>query len=157
MKKSNRRNAKQGLATRLKLPFVTQPEKEHFGAGRFKGLRKPGKFSGEPAMANGLSVSVNLSELHTLQCIERIKALNDEQVDLIAASIWVVPRIISSLRYLYLGDFLFGGKCMKITDELIDYIGELSRLELSASEKERAKKDLTDIDRKSTRLNSSHT
>ena len=34
---------------------------------------------------------------------------------------------------------------MKITDELIDYIGELSRLELSAAEKERAKKDLTDI------------
>jgi len=34
---------------------------------------------------------------------------------------------------------------MKITDELIDYIGELSRLELSQSEKERAKKDLTDI------------
>jgi aspartyl-tRNA(Asn)/glutamyl-tRNA(Gln) amidotransferase subunit C len=34
---------------------------------------------------------------------------------------------------------------MKITDELIDYIGELSRLELSAVEKERAKKDLTDI------------
>ncbi len=34
---------------------------------------------------------------------------------------------------------------MKITDELIDYIGELSRLELSAEEKEDAKKDLTDI------------
>lgn len=34
---------------------------------------------------------------------------------------------------------------MKITDELIDYIGELSRLELSAGERERAKKDLTDI------------
>ncbi len=34
---------------------------------------------------------------------------------------------------------------MKITDELIDYIGELSRLELSAEEKEGAKKDLTDI------------
>lgn len=34
---------------------------------------------------------------------------------------------------------------MKITDELIDYIGELSRLELSAEEKERGKKDLTDI------------
>ena len=34
---------------------------------------------------------------------------------------------------------------MKITDELIDYIGELSRLELSADEKESAKKDLTDI------------
>jgi aspartyl-tRNA(Asn)/glutamyl-tRNA(Gln) amidotransferase subunit C len=34
---------------------------------------------------------------------------------------------------------------MKITDELIDYIGELSRLELSPQEKERAKKDLTDI------------
>ena len=34
---------------------------------------------------------------------------------------------------------------MKITDELIDYIGELSRLELSSGEKERAKKDLTDI------------
>ena len=34
---------------------------------------------------------------------------------------------------------------MKITNELIDYIGELSRLELSAEEKEDAKKDLTDI------------
>lgn len=34
---------------------------------------------------------------------------------------------------------------MKITDELIDYIGELSRLELSEGEKEGAKKDLTDI------------
>ncbi|MBR0598408.1 Asp-tRNA(Asn)/Glu-tRNA(Gln) amidotransferase subunit GatC [Sinanaerobacter chloroacetimidivorans] len=34
---------------------------------------------------------------------------------------------------------------MKITDELIDYIGELSRLELSGEEKENAKKDLTDI------------
>jgi len=34
---------------------------------------------------------------------------------------------------------------MKITDELIDYIGELSRLELSPEEKERGKKDLTDI------------
>lgn len=34
---------------------------------------------------------------------------------------------------------------MKITDELIDYIGELSRLELTAEEKEGAKKDLTDI------------
>ena len=34
---------------------------------------------------------------------------------------------------------------MKITDELIDYIGELSRLKLSAEEKEGAKKDLTDI------------
>lgn len=34
---------------------------------------------------------------------------------------------------------------MKITDELIDYIGELSRLELSTGEKEGAKKDLTDI------------
>ncbi len=34
---------------------------------------------------------------------------------------------------------------MKITDELIDYIGELSRLELTAGEKEEAKKDLTNI------------
>jgi len=34
---------------------------------------------------------------------------------------------------------------MKITDELIDYISELSRLELSAGEREGAKKDLTDI------------
>jgi aspartyl-tRNA(Asn)/glutamyl-tRNA(Gln) amidotransferase subunit C len=34
---------------------------------------------------------------------------------------------------------------MKITDELIDYIGELSRLALSAEEKEARKKDLTDI------------
>jgi aspartyl-tRNA(Asn)/glutamyl-tRNA(Gln) amidotransferase subunit C len=34
---------------------------------------------------------------------------------------------------------------MKITDELIDYIGELSRLALSAEEKEARKRDLTDI------------
>lgn len=34
---------------------------------------------------------------------------------------------------------------MKITDELIEYIGELSRLELSDDEKEARKKDLTDI------------
>ncbi|MDD3168150.1 MAG: Asp-tRNA(Asn)/Glu-tRNA(Gln) amidotransferase subunit GatC [Eubacteriales bacterium] len=34
---------------------------------------------------------------------------------------------------------------MKITNELIDYIGALSRLELSVEEKEGAKKDLTDI------------
>lgn len=34
---------------------------------------------------------------------------------------------------------------MKITDELIDYIGELSKLELSSEEREGAKKDLTDI------------
>ena len=34
---------------------------------------------------------------------------------------------------------------MKITDDLIDYIGELSRLKLSNDEKEGAKKDLTDI------------
>jgi aspartyl-tRNA(Asn)/glutamyl-tRNA(Gln) amidotransferase subunit C len=34
---------------------------------------------------------------------------------------------------------------MKITDELIDYISELSRLKLDAGEKEGAKKDLTDI------------
>lgn len=34
---------------------------------------------------------------------------------------------------------------MKITNELIDYIGELSRLKLTAKEKEGAKKDLTDI------------
>ena len=34
---------------------------------------------------------------------------------------------------------------MKITDDLIDYIGELSRLELSCEEREGAKKDLTDI------------
>jgi aspartyl-tRNA(Asn)/glutamyl-tRNA(Gln) amidotransferase subunit C len=34
---------------------------------------------------------------------------------------------------------------MKITDELIDYIGELSRLELSAEEREARKRDLTDI------------
>jgi aspartyl-tRNA(Asn)/glutamyl-tRNA(Gln) amidotransferase subunit C len=34
---------------------------------------------------------------------------------------------------------------MKITDDLIDYIGELSRLELSAEEKEARKQDLTDI------------
>lgn len=59
MKKSNQRNAKQGLATRLKLPFVTLQTKEHFGAGRFN--RK---------------ILVNLPVLHTLQCIERIKALS---------------------------------------------------------------------------------
>lgn len=34
---------------------------------------------------------------------------------------------------------------MKITQELIEYISALSRLELSAGEKEGAKKDLTDI------------
>lgn len=34
---------------------------------------------------------------------------------------------------------------MNITDDLIQYIGELSRLELSEEEKEGAKKDLTDI------------
>ena len=34
---------------------------------------------------------------------------------------------------------------MNITDELIEYIGELSRLELSEEEKEGRKKDLTDI------------
>jgi aspartyl-tRNA(Asn)/glutamyl-tRNA(Gln) amidotransferase subunit C len=37
------------------------------------------------------------------------------------------------------------GDKMKITDDLIDYIGELSRLELSAEEKEARKRDLTDI------------
>ena len=34
---------------------------------------------------------------------------------------------------------------MKITDELIGYIGDLSRLYLSEEEKERSKKDLSDI------------
>jgi aspartyl-tRNA(Asn)/glutamyl-tRNA(Gln) amidotransferase subunit C len=34
---------------------------------------------------------------------------------------------------------------MKITDDLIDYIGELSRLALSPEEKEARKRDLTDI------------
>ncbi|MDR3294552.1 MAG: Asp-tRNA(Asn)/Glu-tRNA(Gln) amidotransferase subunit GatC [Clostridiales Family XIII bacterium] len=34
---------------------------------------------------------------------------------------------------------------MKITDELIDYIGELARLELSGAEREARKKDLTEI------------
>jgi aspartyl-tRNA(Asn)/glutamyl-tRNA(Gln) amidotransferase subunit C len=34
---------------------------------------------------------------------------------------------------------------MKITDELIEYIGELSRLELSDDEKEARKTDLTNI------------
>jgi aspartyl-tRNA(Asn)/glutamyl-tRNA(Gln) amidotransferase subunit C len=34
---------------------------------------------------------------------------------------------------------------MKINDELIEYIAELSRLELSAGEKEARKKDLSDI------------
>lgn len=34
---------------------------------------------------------------------------------------------------------------MRITQELIDYISALSRLELSAEEKEGAKEDLTDI------------
>lgn len=34
---------------------------------------------------------------------------------------------------------------MNITQELIDYISVLSRLELTAEEKEGAKKDLTDI------------
>ena len=35
---------------------------------------------------------------------------------------------------------------MQITDELIGYIGDLSRLYLSDEEKERAKKDLSDVD-----------
>jgi len=34
---------------------------------------------------------------------------------------------------------------MKITDELIDYIADLSRLELGAEEREGAKSDLSDI------------
>ena len=34
---------------------------------------------------------------------------------------------------------------MQITDELISYIGDLSRLYLSDEEKERAKKDLSDV------------
>ena len=34
---------------------------------------------------------------------------------------------------------------MQITDDLIEYIGDLSRLYLSDEEKERAKKDLSDI------------
>ncbi len=34
---------------------------------------------------------------------------------------------------------------MQITDELIEYIGDLSRLYLSEEEKKRAKKDLSDI------------
>lgn len=34
---------------------------------------------------------------------------------------------------------------MKITDELIDYVSDLSRLSLAPEEKERAKQDLTDI------------
>jgi aspartyl-tRNA(Asn)/glutamyl-tRNA(Gln) amidotransferase subunit C len=34
---------------------------------------------------------------------------------------------------------------MQITDELIEYIGELSRLELSEEEKTNRKQDLTDI------------
>jgi aspartyl-tRNA(Asn)/glutamyl-tRNA(Gln) amidotransferase subunit C len=42
---------------------------------------------------------------------------------------------------------------MKITDDLIDYIGELSRLGLSAEEKEARKRDLTDILNYIDRLN----
>ena len=34
---------------------------------------------------------------------------------------------------------------MKITDELVDYLGQLSRLEISEEEKGGLKKDLTDI------------
>ncbi len=34
---------------------------------------------------------------------------------------------------------------MKITDELIDYVSELSRLTLAPEERARAKQDLTDI------------
>ncbi len=34
---------------------------------------------------------------------------------------------------------------MQITDELIEYVGDLSRLYLSGEEKERAKKDLSDV------------
>jgi len=38
-----------------------------------------------------------------------------------------------------------GGMNMKITDELIEYICELTKLELSAGEKDSMEKDLTDI------------
>lgn len=34
---------------------------------------------------------------------------------------------------------------MKITDELIEYLGELSRLEIGDDEKEARKKDLSDV------------
>ncbi len=46
---------------------------------------------------------------------------------------------------------------MKITDELIEHIGELSRLELSGEEKEARKKDLTDILDYMDKLNSVNT
>ncbi|MDR0424168.1 MAG: Asp-tRNA(Asn)/Glu-tRNA(Gln) amidotransferase subunit GatC [Clostridiales Family XIII bacterium] len=42
---------------------------------------------------------------------------------------------------------------MQITDTLIDYLGELSRLELSEEEKQARKKDLTDILNYMDRLN----
>ena len=38
-----------------------------------------------------------------------------------------------------------GGKTLQITAELSGYIGDLSRLYLSDEEKERAKKDLSDV------------
>ena len=45
-----------------------------------------------------------------------------------------------------------------IDDATIDYVGILAKLELSDEEKEQAKKDMASmLDRKSTRLNSSHT
>ena len=42
---------------------------------------------------------------------------------------------------------------MQITDELIDYIGDLSRLYLSDEEKEKAKADLSDILNYTEKLN----
>lgn len=42
---------------------------------------------------------------------------------------------------------------MQITDELIDYIGDLSRLYLSDEEKEKAKSDLSDILNYTEKLN----
>lgn len=42
---------------------------------------------------------------------------------------------------------------MQITDELIGYIGDLSRLYLSDEEKERAKKDLSDVLNYTEKLN----
>lgn len=46
---------------------------------------------------------------------------------------------------------------MQITDELIEYIGDLSRLYLSDEEKERAKNDLSDVLNYTEKLNELNT
>ena len=52
-----------------------------------------------------------------------------------------------TVRQDFISNFIIykEGSIMKITDEFIDYIRELSRLELNQDEKEQAKKDLANI------------